>query len=207
MNGLVLATVRLLLVILLGAPLDVQVDRLHGLPPWYAPGESLEARAALERMVQELGMPVEVVSGFRSYEQQREAYRRLVAELGAARADQVIARPGFSEHQLGTAFDLAWAGLPIEWDVPRNRALWQALEQHAHEYGFVISYPRKTIAGWPGDNRWFPGGGTQYRWEPWHVRYVGVELAMAIYQAGYLDPDSPVLPQDFYRPWRFTRRD
>jgi|Deesub1362A_J573_1020465.scaffolds.fasta_scaffold02366_9 D-alanyl-D-alanine carboxypeptidase len=205
MGALTLTTVHLLMVILLGAPLDVQIDRAHGLPPWYAPGEHPAARAALERMIQDLGLPVQVVSGYRSYDEQRRAYGRLVAEHGRRRADQVIARPGFSEHQLGTAFDLAWAGLPMEWNVPRNRLLWAALEAHAHEYGFVVSYPLKRIESWPYDNRWFPGGDTLYRWEPWHVRYVGVELATAIFQAGYLDPDSPVLPQDFYRPWKFSR--
>jgi len=186
--------------VVLGAPLDVLVDSHHPLPPWYAPGEREEARQALDQMLADFDFPVEVRSDYRSYDLQLEAYERLVKEQGQERADQVIARPGYSEHQLGTAFDLSWAGLPIEWDEPRNRALWMALEEHAHEYGFVISYPLKETSEWPYSNRWVPVG-TDFRWEPWHVRYVGKNLAAQMRQAGYLDPSNPLIPQDFYQAW------
>lgn len=185
---------------LLGAPSDALVSREHGLPRWYSPGESEQAHLALEHLIDDLGMPVQVSSSFRSYRLQEEAYYRLVVEEGEERANQVIAQPGHSEHQLGTAFDLAWMGLPIEFDDVRNRQLWTALEEHAHEYGFIISFPYKQIDEWPYDNRWYPVV-TEFRWEPWHVRYVGEELAEIIYEAGYLNPKSSILPQDFYRPW------
>jgi D-alanyl-D-alanine carboxypeptidase len=145
-------------------------------------------------------MPVQVSSGFRSYRLQEEAYARLISEEGEERANQVIAQPGHSEHQLGTAFDLAWMGLPIEFNDVRNRQLWAALEERAHEFGFVISFPYKQINEWPFNNSWYPVV-TEFRWEPWHIRYVGVELATIIYDVGYLDPQSSVLPQDFYEPW------
>ncbi|NIM94269.1 MAG: hypothetical protein GTO18_11245 [Anaerolineales bacterium] len=194
--------VRLIIVtlLLLGAPNDALVDRDHSLPSWYAPGEQQEAREALEALIDSLDYPVDVFSGFRSYQEQLEAYETLVKKEGLERADQVIARAGHSEHQLGTAFDLAWVGLPVEFNVPRNRRLWSDLEANAHKYGFVISFPLKEIDQWPYDNRWYPAV-TEFRWEPWHLRFVGVELATKIVEAGYLDPTSPVLPQDFYEPW------
>lgn len=195
-----LGQLYIVILLLLGAPMNTLVSKEHALPAWYAPGSDVEARQALDRLIDEIGFPVEVASDYRSYRLQSEAFLRLVSEEGEARADEVIARPGHSEHQLGTAFDVAWAGLPIEYDVPRNQRLWQALSEHAHEYGFVISFPLKEIPDWPFNNRWYAVV-TEYRWEPWHLRYVGLLLAREIYEAGYLDPQSPVLPQEFYEPW------
>lgn len=190
----------IILLFLINAPLDTLVDGEHSLPPWYSPGVNLEAREALDRFIESTGYFIAVHSDFRSYRDQEDAYARLVSEEGQERADQVIARPGHSEHQLGTTFDLAWAGLPVDFNDPRNQQLWKALEEHAHEYGFVISYPLKQIDEWPYDNKWYPII-TEFKWEPWHIRYVGIDLALEIYNAGYLDPRSPVLPQDFYEPW------
>lgn len=190
----------IVILILLGAPADTLVSREHGLPRWYSAGEKEEARVALDALIEELGMPVQVSSGFRSYRLQEEAYTRLISEEGEERANQVIAQPGHSEHQLGTVYDLAWMGLPIEYNDVRNRQLWAALEERAHEFGFVISFPYKQINEWPYDNQWYPVV-TEFRWEPWHIRYVGVGLATSIYETGYLDPRSSVLPQDFYEAW------
>jgi len=189
-----------ILLFLLNAPFNTLVDKERGLPAWYAPGVNVEAQAALDQLIESTGFLVDVRSDYRSFRDQEDAYRRLVAEEGPERAGQVIARPGHSEHQLGTTFDLAWAGLPVEFEDPRNQALWKALEEHAHEFGFVISYPLKQVGEWPYDNRWYPVI-TEFRWEPWHIRYVGVELATQIFRAGYLDPKNPILPQDFYEPW------
>jgi D-alanyl-D-alanine carboxypeptidase len=195
-----LVQLYIVILILLGAPFDTLVDKEHGLPRWYSPGEKGEAKLALDGLIEDLDMPIQVSSSFRSYRLQDEAYRRLLSEEGEERTDQVIAQPGHSEHQLGTVFDLAWMGLPIEFDDIRNRALWAGLEEVAHEHGFVISFPYKQINEWPYDNQWYPVV-TEFRWEPWHIRYVGVELAESIFDAGYLDPLSSVLPQDFYQPW------
>ena len=190
----------IVILILLGAPTDTLVSREYGLPRWYSPGESAEARAALDLLIENLGMPIDVASGYRSFRLQEEAYLRLLSEEGEERANQVIAQPGHSEHQLGTVYDIAWMGLPIEFNDVRNRQLWTALEERAHEYGFVVSFPHKQIYEWPYDNQWYPVV-TEFRWEPWHIRYVGVELAVTIFDAGYLDPLSGVLPKDFYEPW------
>ena len=190
----------IVILILIGAPPNTLVDKEHALPPWYSPGVNSEAREALDQLIQSFNFDIDVVSDFRSYRDQEDAYHRLVSKEGQERADQVIARPGHSEHQLGTTFDLAWAGLPVEFLDPRNEQLWDYLEDHAHEFGFIISFPLKRIDEWPSDNQWYPVI-SEFRWEPWHIRYVGIDLATIIYQAGYLDPDSEVLPQDFYETW------
>ena len=189
-----------ILLYLISAPINTLVNKGHALPSWYSPGANQEAQEALDRFIESTGYFVDVQSDFRSYRDQEEAYNRLVSEEGQEQADQVIAKPGHSEHQLGTTFDVSWAGLPVEFRDPRNEALWQALEEHAHEFGFVISYPYKQINEWPYDNSWYPII-TEFRWEPWHIRYVGIDLATEIFNSGYLDPASPVLPQDFYEPW------
>jgi len=190
----------IVLLIIIGAPSNTLVDQEHTLPAWYSPGMSQEAREALDQLLENFDHDVDIVSDFRSYRDQLRAYQRLASKEDKERADQVIARPGHSEHQLGTTFDLAWAGLPVEYQDPRNEQLWMYLQEYAHGFGFIISYPLKRINEWPYDNQWYPVV-TEFRWEPWHIRYVGVELAILIYQAGYLDPESEVLPQDFYEPW------
>ena len=195
----------LLLVIvklLLGPPLNVLVDQEHGLPAWYAPGPSAEAMAALEDLTHAAWQDqirVSVYSGYRSYSYQADVKTRAeVRDEGDPEA--YLAQPGHSEHQLGTAFDLVWPGLQVEMTDTRNLELYAWLERNAHRYGFVLSYPLKTTDGWPYSNRWIPLV-TEFIYEPWHLRYVGVTLATQIYEAGYLDPASTVLPQDFYRPW------
>ena len=112
----------------------------------------------------------------------------------------VLAHPGHSEHQLGTVLDVVWPGLKPATKDERNEMLFRWLEENAHLYGFVLSFPMKVVEDWPYDNRIYPEV-TEFIHEPWHIRYVGEELAQKIYQADYLDPNSPTLPQDFYQPW------
>ncbi|HEY8527438.1 MAG TPA: M15 family metallopeptidase [Acidimicrobiales bacterium] len=127
---------------------------------------------ALRRAAEANGTPFIVVSAFRSYEHQRRLYEQQVAEAGRDTADARTARAGHSEHQLGTTIDVldpnstelttAFA------DTPAGR--W--LAAHAHEYGFVLSYPDE------GRER------TCYDYEPWHLRYVGRETARRIHDSG-----------------------
>jgi D-alanyl-D-alanine carboxypeptidase len=101
------------------------------------------------------GYQVRVESAFRSYEEQAELFRT-TRQIGRA------ARPGHSEHQLGTAIDL---------DLPTKHAVaW--LAAHATDHGFVVSYP-------PDKHRI-----TGYRPENWHVRHVGAELAAELARSG-----------------------
>lgn len=110
-------------------------------------------------------------SGYRSAATQKGFYDAYVARDGVAAADTYSARPGHSEHQTGFAFDITSPNgkchLEICWaDTPEGQ--WLAL--HAHEYGFVIRYPtdKQAITG--------------YQYEPWHVRFVGKDLAQEIHK-------------------------
>lgn len=197
-----IAVLFVVMQLLLGAPLEALVDREHGLPAWYAPGVSSQAAAALDsltRAAQDEGLSLSVYSDYRSYEEQADLFDR-ESQIVPDRAELYLALPGHSEHQLGTAFDVVWTGLRVEIPDARNERLYRWLEANAHRFGFVISYPYKKIGEWPYSNAFLPRV-TEYIYEPWHIRYVGLELAEQIYSAGYLDPESPVLPQDFYRPW------
>jgi D-alanyl-D-alanine carboxypeptidase len=197
-----LVELYIVLHMLMGAPLDVLVDARHPLPRWFDPGPHADAVAALEGLISEAseaGISVAVYSGYRSYSKQGTAVEREWSARPST-ASSYVAAPGFSEHQLGTAFDLVWPGLKVEHSDPRNKQLFIWLEENAHQFGFVLSYPYKEIEGWPYDNRWMPQV-TEFIHEPWHVRYVGIPLAEEIFAAGYLDPQNSVLPQDYYQPW------
>ncbi|MBN2677129.1 MAG: M15 family metallopeptidase [Anaerolineaceae bacterium] len=136
-------------------------------------------------------------SGFRSINDQYTAYSRYVTEAVALGMDlpnaqeharEFSAVPGYSEHHLGLAVDLL-DYFYVDWIVARNnydKGLYQWLRQHAYEYGFVISYP-------PGENPQKAKAGSGYSIsEPWHLRFVGYDLAEWLFNAGYIDPHSSV---------------
>lgn len=190
------------ILLLAGAPLDTLVDSEHGLPAWYDPGmrvETLMAWDTLQTAASKDGIMMTIFSGYRSYEYQVEVYAREVFER-RNQAPLYTTRPGHSEHQLGTAIDVAWPGVPLGLNDVRNERLYTWLKDNAHYFGFVISYPYKTSDTWPYHNRWLPVV-TEYIYEPWHIRYIGISQTQAIYDAGYLEPGSDVIPQDFYRVW------
>lgn len=192
----------IILKLLLGAPLDVLVTSEQGLPSWYSPGLNPSASESLLDMQQAAekdDVLLWITSGYRDYFYQQEVNQR-EGHLNPERFQSYTAAPGHSEHQLGTAFDLSWPGLAVESLDGRNLELHQWLELNAHQYGFVITYPYKEIDEWPYHNRWMPRV-TDYIHEPWHLRYVGGVLAQKMWKEGYLDPQSPLLPQDFYNPW------
>src|SRR5436190_16338322 len=119
------------------------------------------------------GNEIGVRSAYRSYASQESVFASWVAQLGYKRALQVSARPGHSEHQLGLAIDFrsepADATLTTTWaSTPAGK--W--MKVHAWEYGFVMSYPKDSIAL------------TCYDFEPWHYRYVGRDLASLIRASG-----------------------
>lgn len=112
---------------------------------------------------------------YRSYGEQAGAFAYWVRDAGRARALQVSARPGHSEHQLGTAVDFRSADsllAPWEYDdwATTKPGAWMA--RNAWRHGFVMSYPRDLTEE------------TCYAYEPWHYRYVGREVAAAIHDSG-----------------------
>jgi D-alanyl-D-alanine carboxypeptidase len=105
-------------------------------------------------------------SGFRTYKNQQGLYNRTRDTRGLAVAEKLSARPGHSEHQLGLAADFSVRGEGCVIMVCfGNTEAGRWLAENAHEYGFVLRYPKgyKPITG--------------FQYEPWHFRYVGVELA------------------------------
>ena len=105
-------------------------------------------------------------SGFRTYKNQQGLYNRTRETRGLAVAEKLSARPGHSEHQLGLAADFSVRGQGCVIMVCfGNTEAGKWLADKAHEYGFVLRYPRgvKPITG--------------FQYEPWHFRYVGIELA------------------------------
>jgi D-alanyl-D-alanine carboxypeptidase len=112
------------------------------------------------------GVRLEVRSGFRSADYQARVHADWVARVGQARADEVSARPGYSEHQTGLAVDVGSGSRPgCDFEAcfdATDEGRWVA--QRAGEFGFVVRY---TAAD---------QGVTGYAPEGWHLRYVGVDL-------------------------------
>jgi zinc D-Ala-D-Ala carboxypeptidase len=157
----------------------VVVNKRRPLSPLsFAPGDLValggqamraEAAAAMRALIGSAsasGVPVTAVSGFRSYETQAALYNNYVAMYGQAAADLISARPGFSEHQTGLTLDIGnpngacglqpcFAGTPA--------GAWAAA--NAFRFGFIVRYPEGAT------------GITGYSFEPWHLRYVGTDVA------------------------------
>jgi len=127
----------------------------------------------------EEGLRPTIISGYRSYAAQSIAWTKWQTSY-PERAGIISAAPGHSEHQLGTTVDFGSPELPIlvdDEDIEFHTNFYmtsegQWLAEHAHEYGFVLSYPRET----------FEQTGMYY--EPWHYRYVGRQLANKLISEG-----------------------
>lgn len=135
-----------------------------------------EAASGVEQMVTAAasqGISLMLVSGYRSYGLQQAVYGGNVAREGQANADKTSARPGHSEHQTGLAADLGLKSRQCELDQCFGQtAGGKWLAEHAHEYGFVVRYPdgQQGVVG--------------YTYEPWHMRFVGKELAAEVQKSG-----------------------
>lgn len=154
------------------------VNKKRPLPADYAPTDldgdiRREAAIKLNELYAEAqaqGYALYSISGFRSYESQKLTYNSYVSRDGQANADTYSARPGHSEHQTGWAIDVGSGTCDLEkcfGDTPAGK--W--LAKNANKFGFVIRYPEgKTSV-------------TGYEYEPWHLRYVGKELANEVYRS------------------------
>lgn len=161
---------------------DPAQDDLVFLPAdWLAPGYvDLQARDVAFEALGEMraaaaadGVNLLVRSAYRSYEEQEATFAYWVGLLGEEQAERESARPGLSEHQLGTAIDFASPENGYELiESFGDSAEGRWLAEHAVEYGFAMSYP--------------PDGEdvTGYIYEPWHFRYIGVEAAQAWQESG-----------------------
>ena len=111
-----------------------------------------------------------IQSAYRSYTEQSTIHDRQVKRYGKKVGEALAARPGFSEHQTGWAMDVSARGQGCQIRVcfgQTKAGLW--LAANAYKYGFIIRYPN------------FATPTTGYQYEPWHLRYVGVGLAMVMH--------------------------
>lgn len=175
--------------------LTVVVNKQRALPADYIPPDLVEpnvpfpfsekvekrmmreqAARALEELfakAKEDGIELYAVSGYRSYRTQKSLYETYVQQQGAEHAAQFSAVPGKSEHQTGLAMDVSGADIQTRLeqsfaDTPEGK--W--LADHCAAFGFIIRYL-------PGKEET-----TGYAYEPWHLRYVGTEIAQEITSKG-----------------------
>jgi D-alanyl-D-alanine carboxypeptidase len=162
----------------------VVVDKARPLSPLdHAPADLVpiggrelraEAAAAMNDMFSAAaaeGLQLSVQSAYRSYAHQVDTFSNQVARFGQAQAEIQVARPGYSEHQTGLAADLGGGGCDIE-TCFATTAEGQWVAANGARFGFVVRYPdgKQDVTG--------------FKYEPWHVRYVGVALATEMQRTG-----------------------
>lgn len=132
--------------------------------------ELTESLSKLFNEATQSGHSLMIASGYRSYSTQVTTYNYFVAQYGEAEASRFSAKPGTSEHQTGLAVDISRTDRAhyLEESFGSDPAgLW--LKDNAYKYGFIVRYPQGKEAV------------TGYRYEPWHLRYVGPELSQELY--------------------------
>lgn len=125
--------------------------------------------AALLNAASSSGVQLQILSAYRSFDTQAALKEGYKITYGAGTANSFSADQGYSEHQLGTTLDFTMPELKAGlkgFDKTKGFA-W--LNEHAHEYGFILSYPK---------------GNGHFIFEPWHWRYVGVDLATRLHEDG-----------------------
>lgn len=174
--------------------IDVLVSKQRAIAPDYEPDDLVvpnvrfhqsnatvkqlrqEAATALEELfgaADQAGYTLYAVSGFRPYSMQANIYQNHISTYGETYANAVSAPPGKSEHQTGWVMDItsASAGYDlVEAFGEMPEGIWVA--ENAHLYGFIVHYEKgkEDITG--------------YSYEPWHLRYLGKELAQKVYESG-----------------------
>ena len=163
--------------------LTILVNKYHKLPDEYVPNDLVslsynqnyylrkEAAEMFEKLTS-AGLVDGVIfypfSPYRSYETQEVLYNRYVARDGITAADTYSARPGFSEHQLGLAVDVR--SNTLNDNLTPEHYEWML--DNSYKYGFIVRYPK-------GKQKI-----TQFMEEPWHLRYLGIELATKVHDSG-----------------------
>ena len=130
-----------------------------------------EARINFENMTKNAkkeGFNIVAVSTYRSYEYQEKLYNNYVLDKGFYYADMASARAGHSEHQTGLAVDVANESL--DYDNFESTKEFDWMKKNAHKYGFILRYPKGKFHI------------TGFKYEPWHYRYVGIDIATYIYK-------------------------
>lgn len=130
-----------------------------------------EAKKMFEKLSSDAsnyGYRIVATSTYRDYDYQDNLYNYYVKEKGKKYADMCSARAGHSEHQTGLAVDVA--GSNDSYDDFEDTIEFNWMKENAHKYGFILRYPKgkEKITG--------------FKYEPWHYRYIGIEIATKIYE-------------------------
>ena len=130
-----------------------------------------EAKIAFETLSEDaskLGYRIVAVSAYRDYNYQNELFNYYVKEKGLEYALECSAKPGHSEHQTGLSLDVE--GSNKDYDSFENSKEFDWMKNNSYKYGFILRYPKgkEHITG--------------FKYEPWHYRYVGIEVAKYIYE-------------------------
>ena len=129
------------------------------------------------------GVKLRIISAFRSFEEQTRLKSQYNVTYGKDTANQFSAAQGYSEHQLGTTIDLTTPKLGSNFTEFDTTEGYEWMKENAHEYGFVLSYPKNN---------------DYYKFEPWHWRFVGEELAEDLHEKDMQFYDMPQREIDEY---------
>lgn len=151
-------------------PVEVPLTEYSLVNTNYLRRDAADATELLFAKAKEAGYDLVLRNGYISYEVQKNLYDQDVYEMGLEYADSFNSRAGHSEHQTGLAIDITTPTINNELSLEfANTDEGKWVLEHAHEYGFILRYP---------ENRESEVG---YFYEPYHLRYVGVEVATEIH--------------------------
>lgn len=162
---------------------DDNKNNFHNyIDPNLKPKLALEIKSYVDQLLNDAwksGMFIIVDSGYRSYEYQEQVLKYLIEKKGDE-AYRLVAIPGSSEHQTGLAMDIAYLknGIYSD-DVKDSDKEVEWMKKNSYKYGFILRYPKgkEEITG--------------YDYEPWHYRFVGINLAKILY-------DQNITMEEYY---------
>lgn len=154
-------------------PEDYNPNDIVDVKNWYCYGENKIKEEVYQKFIEMFNAAKEqdkkliISSGYRTYEDQKETYDNYVDRYGVKKADGLAARPGYSEHETGLTLDITTGKATKDTFESTEEFTW--LKENSYKYGFILRYPKgkEDITG--------------YDYEPWHYRYVGVEVATKIH--------------------------
>lgn len=168
--------------------ITVLVNKVHQIPEGWTPNdlesvpdnknqklrkEANEAYTKFYKAAKAKGIEIYSISGYRTNKTQKTYWDNQVKAYGEEYASQYSAYPGRSEHQLGLAIDVSYTteGDRLNEKVATS-SLGKFIVSDAYKYGFILRYTKDKVAI------------TNYAYEPWHMRYVGVDLATQLHESG-----------------------
>ena len=161
---------------------DMVVSDLVKIDKKYTNGEGhfaskkvLDAFIKMYNAASKDGLDLVINSSYRSYNDQEELCTQYKKLYGDSYVNKYMAKPGFSEHQTGLSFDVGSRSS----NIFANSKEYTWMLENAYKYGFILRFPKKyeSITG--------------FRYEPWHYRYVGVDIAKYIY-------DNDISYEEYY---------